>query len=528
MSVRKVKAIKMIPETRTPPQPSTASLSDPTPVPTTAACQEDDANLAQCPTPQLVATFETWIEKATSQQLQRLPHRNRLQSLETWIEKAASQQLQPGETAQLLAESWNDELSWTSKIPLSALITEWSLGEASMSDRLVAAWIESSDIHRLAKLADQLVTFSESTPPANPVLKLMTITAALLGIMRPQRARRLLQQVQLQRADVPDLRELLAEAERWTLAGLLLKEAEPSHRVFWNNRLRNPNVDWNWETDEARNALRDLSPEVASAPSPVRVLFQAVIPNFWWELFADQSAHALPISDFKPPSTPPVNARPVGSLVLGSVIGGVVGTGITFLWFTGLIPQLLSGIGIQLPVTTLPTSSHPQTIATLPAASNTPDRPPSIDSPIPTAPTQPSITPASSLTYWRLQEIAVIRQDFPAIERLHLTLRSGTLDQALPILRGSSSIAETRSPSYQALLKWAVLDPPTQADVRRAVIRLFSLTLPTQQSFALMERLAAPGEPYAAEIKQMASILLTAGRATLAENEQRQLSRIAE
>jgi hypothetical protein len=494
----------MIAETPTLQPPSTASFSGPTPVLNTAVCQEDDATLAHCPTLQFVAT------------------------LETWTEKAASQQLQPGDTAQLLAESWNDELSWTGKIPLSALISEWSLGEALMSDRLVAAWIESSDIHRLAKLADQLVTFSESTSPANPVLKLMTITAALLGIMRPQRARRLLQQVQLHRADVPDLIELLAEAERWTLAGLLLRETEPNHRVFWNNRLRNPNVDWNWETDEARHALRDLSPEVATSPSPVRALFQEVIPNFWWELFADQSAHPLPMSDFKPSSNPPVNAGPVSSLVIGSVIGGVVGTGITFLWFTGLIPQLLSETGIQLPVTSLTTLSHPQTITTPPAAPNTPYRPPSLDSRNSTGSAQPSIAHASPLTSWRLQEIAVIRQDFPAIERLHLTLRSGTLDQALPILRGSSSIAETHTPSYQALLKWAVLDPPTQPDVRRAVIRLFSLTLPTQQSFALMERLAAPGEPHAAEIKQMASIMLTAGRATLAENEQRQLSRIAE
>lgn len=491
----------MIAETPTLQQPTIAPFSGSNPVFDTAVCSADHANPTHCSTPQFAAALETWIQKATSQKLQA------------------------GESAKMLAEKGSEDPNWPTQIPLSALIAEWSLGEASVSDRLVAAWIESSDIHRLAKLADQLVAFAESNSPANSVLKLMTITAALLGIMRPQRARRLLQQVQLHHADVPDLCELLAEAERWTLAGLLLTETEPNHRVFWNNRLRNPNVDWNWETNESRDALRVLSPDVATAPHSVRSLFQAVIPNFWWELFADQKQPPLAPAESQPASNQPVTTGAVGSLVVGSLIGGVVGTVITFFWFTGLIPQLLSQSGVQLPIPSLaPLSKMPEPASLAAPRPSATARPLGAAIPVPSS----ELSAAPGLSSWRVQEIEAIRQDFPAIERLHLTLRNGTLDQALPILRGSSSIAETHTPSYQALLKWAVLDPPTQPDVRRAVIRLFGLTLPTQQSFNLMERLAAPSEPHAAEFKQMASIMLTAGGATLAETEIRQLSRIVE
>src|SRR5690606_18817558 len=111
---------------------------------------------------------------------------------------------------------------------------------------------------------------------------------------------------------------------------------------------------------------------------------------------------------------------------------------------------------------------------------------------------------------------------------LHRSLRTGNLTQVEGILRGGSSIAKMGSPSYRALMKWAMLDPPNDAEVRRAVIRLFSLTLPTREAFDLMEKLAVPGEPYCAEIRQMAGLMLSAGAGTLTERERTQLRRITQ
>jgi hypothetical protein len=102
------------------------------------------------------------------------------------------------------------------------------------------------------------------------------------------------------------------------------------------------------------------------------------------------------------------------------------------------------------------------------------------------------------------------------------------LQEAGPILRGSSSIASLHSPGYKALLHWAMIDPPADPEVRRAVIRLFSLSPPFSKVLSVLEKSAREGEPYHNEFKEMAGILLTAGHGTTSSEHVERLRRIAE
>jgi hypothetical protein len=122
------------------------------------------------------------------------------------------------------------------------------------------------------------------------------------------------------------------------------------------------------------------------------------------------------------------------------------------------------------------------------------------------SPPPPSPPQSSHLASWRLRQIASIQQAFPAIQRLQHTLHTGTIKEAEPILKGSSSIAGLRTPSYQALLCWAMVDPPKDPAVRRAIIRVFTLTPTLSETLPILENAVSDGEPYGNKMKEVASI----------------------
>jgi len=446
------------------------------------------------------------------------------EAIKDWLSKATTGRLEKGDSKKIPDSFWENSREWADKVLPEDLGAEWKLGETAVSERVVAAWVAESDVHRLAKLADQLIPFASEDVPSLCVLNLMTTVANMLGIMRPLRARRLLEQVTPHCAAHPSLNDKVQQAQQWTRAGLLLVEPEMRHRVLWNNRLRNPSVEWSWETPEARHALSGLSRVLAQADPEVQALFQAAVPNFWWDLFTQQE----PAHESRPEKT--VETRqstgPGAKLLLGLTVGSLIGAGLTYFGLEGaLFPRDQSG-GHQGSTTwAAEGSSHAIEQESLidPAMIEPVDGQSKI-----AAEASPMAQANGELPTWRVKHIEAIREEFPAIERLHRTLLTGNFAQAESILRGGSSIAERGSPSYRALMKWAVLAPPADSEVRRAVIRLFSLTLPTRESLDLMEQLAKGGEPYGNEFRQMASIMLSAGGGALAEKEQAQLSRIAQ
>lgn len=457
-----------------------------------------------------------------------LESQNAEEAFKKWLSKASGRRLKKGDARSIPDSFWERLGTWADQVLPEDLWAEWEVADTVVSERFVAAWVADAEVHRLAKLADHLIAFAEKGNLSVEVLQLMTTVSGLLGIMRPLRSRRLLEMTAPHIRTHPSLEDSQTEAEVWMRAGLVLIEPELKHRVFWNNRLRNPDVEWSWESDEARQALSDLPEALAKAEPEVGALFQAVIPNFWWDLF-NRSAAA---------GTLKMGLKAVGASSAGRNHGFAAGK----MWF-GLLIGALAGAGLMffvqngIPQPLQVAQGTPNQLAEKPVLdgkAGSADSVPSMVDPLTPAPpllanatSTTTGTKKSALPDWRSQQIEQIRQEFPAIERLHRVLTKGTLAETENILRGGSSIAAPSTPSYRALLKWAVLDSPEDDEVRRAVIRLFSLTLPTLESFAMLEKLVAEGEPHRDEFKKMAGIMLGAAEGSLSEREKNQLERIA-
>jgi hypothetical protein len=438
------------------------------------------------------------------------------EALKEWLSKAATGKLEKEKTLKLSEAFWKTAREEADHLLPEELEAEWRLGEIGRSERVVAVWIADSDIHQLAKLAQQMIAFAEGGSPSFNVLKLMAMTAGLLGILRPVRARDLLDLIMPHIDRHPALMIWVSQAQTWTEAGHLLVEPEMKHRVLWNVRLRNPTMEWSWETPEAREALSDLPRSLVRAAPDVRGLFQATVPNFWWDLFMKQEANSAdPVQGGVASSGA---GHPGLRLLLGVTVGCVIGVGLSFAWLEGVRPYLPPSVDAEV--------KGLAAVVDLDQSKPSGDTPPSGDHQV--AILAPAHEANEVLAVWRQERIEAIREEFPAIERLHLVLLTGTLADAENILRGGSSIAEAGSAAHQALLKWAVLSPPADADVRRAVIRLFCLTLPTRETLDLMELLAGAEELHGEEFRRMAGLMLSAGAGALAEGEQIQLSRIAQ
>jgi hypothetical protein len=410
------------------------------------------------------------------------------------------------------------------RIGLEQVLAEIKSGNDRLGHRVVAAWAKDGQVHRLAKLADELLNHAEAQAPSPATLDLMVQLAFFLGIVRPARANRLTETVQKTAQWQSAHHETtLSEALTWTQAGLLLEPCGMNERVLWNNRLRNPEMDWNWETPEARLALERLQTLLPGAPEPVLDLYRTAVPDCWWDLFErtclnedrpSQKIAALTPSPAHASSRWASGLRAAALITLGILLGGALTT-----WGIALRIVDLSALGgMQTPVRL---SEHVANLPPLPP-------PPPATTPTPTQTAAPVASEAVPQPSWRAQEIAAIQSEFPALERLQRTLATGTLKEAEPILRGGSSIASLRSPSYKALLRWSMVDPPADPEVRRAVIRLFALMPPFKEALPVLEKAAHQGEPYHAEMKEMASILLTANPAPMSADQVERLRRIAQ
>lgn len=444
--------------------------------------------------------------------------------LESWLKKAQDGCLTRTDSihlANLLIES----RSWPmDKVAVDHLLAEMRAGASAMTRMVLLVWAKDAQVHSLAKLADEIIRHEQEVLASAESLFAVSELSQFLGIVRPFRSNKLNQLAQSHLLNHPELilpeglKDSLDEAEKWTHVGLLLESSSSTERVFWNNRLRNPEMTWNWEDPDARTALRSASSFLPNAPIAVQQLFRAAVPDSWWDLMEktclkQAGADANELSSLhlsKKLQSKSWFSKPIKIAAMVALVGAV-GAALTTESFDFRSktppPQILqtpSPKSVAAPV-------NPSFNSVKPSPSNPPP--------------SPSHTP--QLAPWRLQEIADIQQAFPALQRLQNTLHTGTLKEAEPILKGSSSIASLRTPSYQALLRWAMVDPPEDAAVRRAIIRVFTLTPPLSDTLPILEKAAGEGEPYRDEMKEMASIVLSARPMPLSTEHVERLRRIA-
>jgi hypothetical protein len=277
-------------------------------------------------------------------------------------------------------------------------------------------------------------------------------------------------------------------------------------------------MTWNWEDPDARTALRSASSFLPHDPIAVQHLVHAAVPDSWWDLM-EKTCLKQAGPDANEPSSLHLSkklpskssfSKPIKIAAMVALVGAV-GAALTTESFNfrskSPPPQILQ--------TPSPKSAAAPVTPSFNSVKPSPSTPP------------PSPSRSPQLAPWRLQDIADIQQAFPALQRLQNTLHTGTLKVAEPNLKGSSSIASLRTPSYQALLRRAMVDPPENAAVRRAIIRVFTLTPPLSDTLPILEKAAGEGEPYRDEMKEMASIVLSARPMPLSTEHVERLRRIA-
>lgn len=439
-------------------------------------------------------------------------------TLDSWLLSANTNSLKSGDSSQLV-NAVSSLTNWRSdQITVSHLLAEIRSGTSEVTKLMILIWAKDAQVHRLARLADEIIGHEGDLLMPPESMLVIAELCQFLGIMRTDRAKKLNQILYSKilptgSTQSPEsVMNALSESEKWAQAGILLESSSPADRLFWNNRLRNPEMTWNWEDIEAREALSSASKFLPNAPISIQELYQKAVPESWWDLFSNTrlipgTTATTPSRRLQYANSTQKNAFTLGLLkitallVIGALIGSVL---------TAKIPPTQEAL--PLPKSAVQTHVTPL---------------PSPESPTPTPLASPRPSPPKP-TSWRIQEITSIQSQYPALERLHRILRNETLKEAEPTLKGGSLIASLRTPSYNALLRWALVDPPQDAAVRRAVIRLFTLTLPLSESLPILERASRPGEPYQEEMQEMARIVLSARPVPLTPEQVERLRKIAE
>lgn len=82
------------------------------------------------------------------------------------------------------------------------------------------------------------------------------------------------------------------------------------------------------------------------------------------------------------------------------------------------------------------------------------------------------------------------------------------------------------SPAHLALLEWLMIDPPKDADVRRAAQRIYMQSAPRGEVVAMLHRLADSSNPYCGELQECAQLLLDSATRDMPQSEREQLAAV--
>lgn len=433
-----------------------------------------------------------------------------------------------GAASEFLAELFSeheDLLAELARIP--DLIIELASGHITLTCMVAARWAARGETHRLARLAEALITTQSKMCGTSAVIEIMLALATSLAITRYSRAEQLLNAAEPQATE--DQQEALMEARLWLAAGRIVRGCSQEVRDLWDQRLRRSRQAWSWESQDEREALLQLADHMQEGLEGFS-LFEAVVPTAWLDvatLRAKEQAEPdpappqpVPIPQLRLPASFPQeherdHVQPWIALpfIAGSLMGALSVTGA--LWLTQ--PKwLMKPHGLV---------SSPAAITKNVTDSTRPDAPkgpgnasnseaklnliPPTNEELDKGPPAPTEATASTSNMhpnaqWRAERLSSLSKEEIGLAPLVEAVKRGTWADNESLLKGDSSDAPRMLPSYQKLLLWLHLDPPTDPDVRSKIPGLLVGLRADQPVLDLWKKLVYEGSPNAGDIRNAA------------------------
>ena len=451
--------------------------------------------------------------------------------------------------SQSLIDSFDDKGLWLSSLVQPRhLVSELRQQCALLTSLVVTQWVRQGETHKLKTLGEALLA-----EPASAIThdsgQIMVMLADLLGILRPQTAQRLLEASRPHLKDSRDL-SLMRQAQQWVDLGSLLESTSTDERIFWNRRLREPRVDWDWESADARMALQKLGRLLPETGADLG-LIQHTVPGCWWDLLREQrSAGTRTLTGPASSSTPTafLDSKQRGSFTIGLLLG-TLGMACVGWLYVGSLPETVSSVSLEQPPALPPARPEVAVVGPValaePPAVKEPPAPPIRDSlrqlkavlkispemiapaslPMPETASPPTNTAESATAtkstldgktsgnsdpkaLSREKERLAFAQKHPEVKRIFSLTRGSTLREDDGLVQGASSVAPLGSQLHLDLLRMLILDPPEHAEMRRAATRIALRSLPPADVISLFDLCLYSGSPNEMEIKQCLSLLL--------------------
>ena len=164
-------------------------------------------------------------------------------------------------------------------MPLEDLLRELEYGEVSVTNAVISAWEDSYDVDKALDLAEAINRQSERYDSAEAAYVCLRL-ARLLALVFPTAASSLANHAfetlppQQRGWQFDQIEEQLAGAGSFTNFNV-------ERQRFWGQRLLSPHREWEWESDESRDALESLSRMRGSWGG--FALLHGIIPEEVWE-----------------------------------------------------------------------------------------------------------------------------------------------------------------------------------------------------------------------------------------------------
>lgn len=145
----------------------------------------------------------------------------------------------------------------------------------------------------------------------------------------------------------------------------------------------------------------------------------------------------------------------------------------------------------------------------------------------PPAPSAPAADLGAGLPKWRRDRIVEEIRKQPDIERWFRAVKTGTWESSRKLVAGDVSYVPFQSEAHRRLMTLCTLDPPENAELRRALPRMAILAIPVADLVPLWEQIVADEGPDAQEVRVAAGLLADVDQRTTPPNLAARLKKIA-